>query len=190
MSDFCADCGNLDRNDCKWGDRYYCLHKKQRVKMNDKACNYFIHISNMPGFNRSGCYITTMICDILGYEDNCEVLQLLRNFRDNYLKVNEEFWSILYEYDQIGPIISGELKCDSESKMIAMELLQNFIIPCARNIKISNYNDAIVIYKNMVNILKVRYNLFGCQIEMKSDIPFEELGKGRIRQKKNTEAHA
>lgn len=190
MSDFCADCANLDRNDCKWEDRYYCLQKKQRVKMNDKACNYFIHMSNMPGFNRSGCYITTIICNILGYEDNCEVLQLLRDFRDNYLKRNEEFFTMLYEYDKIGPIISDKLISDIDSKRIAMELLQNFIIPCAQNIKVNNYDEAIFIYKNMVNMLKVKYNLIGIKLKLTNDIPLEDLGKGRIRQKKNTKVNA
>lgn len=186
MTNNCNDCVYCEKNEGFWGDSHECLKKSVRVNPGDPACRDFIYKSKGNEYERSGCYITTIICDILGYSDNCEVLNILRDFRERALKSNMEDLAILQEYDQVGPIISERIKQDEKSISLAMELLQGFIIPCTISIKQGNKDEAVSIYKNMVNMLKVKYCLVGIDIDLNMDTPIEILGKGRIRtQQKN-----
>ena len=181
MADFCAECLLLDLNDQKWGNEYFCPKKGKYVDPKNYACSNFVKRKQNTGYQRSGCYITTIICNILRQSDNCDLLETLRNFRDQYLKQNAEYLILLDEYDQIGPIISNELFEDENNVQIAKELAKIFLIPCYYAIKQKDYDNAITIYKNMVTALKVRYNLLDCQINYNRLTSFEELGKGRIR---------
>ena len=57
-----------------------------------------------------------IVVNVLGYEDNCELLETLRSFRDNYLKLNKEYIPMLMQYDNIGPIISNNLENQTSQK--------------------------------------------------------------------------
>lgn len=185
MANYCSTCFHLDLEDCKYSE-YYCLHHKKRVKKNATACSDYVNedkVKSSGSYQRSGidCYITTIVCEILGYPDDAEVLQLLRGFRDNFLKLNAQFFPMLYEYDQVGPQIAEALRNDAQKKRIALALLQGFLLPCSIAVKAGNAQVAINIYTNMVNMLKEKYGLMSMAVDYSIQVPLEDLGKARNR---------
>lgn len=184
MADLCGECLLLNKSDCKWGNEYYCKKTGKYVKATASSCSYFCKAnsnSSKSEYKRSGWYITTAVCNILGYPDDCEVLCLLRSLRENYLKNFEEGKKFLQEYDQIGPMISQKLTEEENQEEIAMELLRNFLIPCSIEVKAGNYETATTIYQNMTTMLKAKYGFMGIAVDYSLDTPMEYLGKARIR---------
>lgn len=190
----CGLCENIKPNDYKedyYGKkRYYCKEKCEYRKLDEGICrDVLISRSNydkLGSYSPSGCYITTIICEILGYDDNCEVLNVLRNFRDKYLKLNlDKYLGILQQYDFIGPIISEGLRNLEDKEKFSLMLLKNYLIPCTKEIKNNNYEMAILIYKEMVMLLIDKFNI---TLTLGDNIPynFEDLGKGRILRKEST----
>lgn len=189
MADKCGKCLNIEwDNKEKWTsvDRYWCKEKRRYVEPTDSTCYAFLEDksqSNDGGYQPSGCYITTIIVDILGYEDNCEVLNILRNFRDTTLKANIEYLPLLFEYDQVGPIICEYIKKEKNNYRFCLGLLKHFLIPCVQAIKEEKIEDAIAIYQNMVMYLNDEFNLPIIEIKTPESYDLETLGKGRTRQK-------
>ena len=182
MANFCSECALYDSNGTpKWGDEHYCSKKGKYLKPTTYACSSFVKNNAKEGYQRAGCYITTIVCNILGYPDDCNLLVTLRDFRENYLKQNSEYLPLLIEYDQIGPIISDNIVNDPDAKITAIENTRNFLIPCVEAIKAGNLDKAIEIYKSLVLLLKLKYALLRTPIDYTISKPLETLGKGRIR---------
>lgn len=182
MANFCSECALYDSNGTpKWGDEHYCSKKGKYLKPTTSACSSFVKNNAKEGYQRAGCYITTIVCNILGYPDDCNLLVTLRDFRENYLKQNSEYLPLLIEYDQIGPIISDSIVNDPDAKITAIENTRNFLIPCVEAIKAGNLDKAIEIYKSLVLLLKLKYALLRTPIDYTISKPLETLGKGRIR---------
>ncbi len=182
MANFCSECALYDSNGTpKWGDEHYCSKKGKYLKPTTSACSSFVKNNAKEGYQRAGCYITTIVCNILGYPDDCNLLVTLRDFRENYLKQNSECLPLLIEYDQIGPIISDNIVNDPDAKITAIENTRNFLIPCVEAIKAGNLDKAIEIYKSLVLLLKLKYALLRTPIDYTISEPLEILGKGRIR---------
>lgn len=182
MANYCSECALYDiKGTPKWGDEHYCNKKGKYLKPTTPACSSFVKNNVKEGYQRAGCYITTIVCNILGYSDDCELLVVLRDFRENYLKQHEEYIPLLIEYDQIGPIISNNIMNDPDAKIAAIENTRNFLIPCVQAIKTGNLAEAIAIYKSMVLLLKLKYGLLRTPVDYTLEEPLETLGKGRIR---------
>lgn len=189
----CCDCEYLNRND-EYKDwfsgktKYKCKECWQYKDLQDPACSKIRPITKNNGsYTPSGCYITTIVCEILGYEDNCELLCILRNFRDNVLKADPQYLQLLVEYDQIGPLIANYLRKEKNNITHALMLMNYFLIPCVNAIKNNNIDEAVTIYKNMVNQLKDELELPEHSIISDVEIELESLGKGRIRIPKTSE---
>lgn len=191
-NDKCAKCLNLEWDNKEHFssiDRYWCKEKRRYVEPTNSACYNFLEDRSKTqngGYQQSGCYITTIVVNILGYSDNCELLTTLRNFRDNTLKINPEYIPMLIEYDRIGPIISKYLQIQNNQKF-CLELVQNFLIPCTKSIQEDNVEDSVKTYKNMVMYLKEIFEIPELVINTSIDYNVETLGKGRIRQLKTSE---
>lgn len=151
----CSDCIWLDTSDSSWRG-FRCTKKNIYVKPDEKSCNN--HFEKKQS-NSSSCYLTTTMCEILGKEDNCYVLDTLRSFRDNIMKNDDTCTSLLLEYDAIGPQICEKLMQDEQKEVIAKSMLYLRIYPAIKAIKEEKYDDAIEIYKDMTDILKEKYNI-------------------------------
>lgn len=186
----CKDCEYFDKNDTYgsvWDSakKYRCKKKNGRVYSDDAyvyaddaTCREF------KSKGSSDCYITTIVCEILGYSDDCELLQTLRSFRDNYLKNNlnhPEYLFLLKEYDAIGPLVCNEIRKEKKNFLQCLGLMQCFLIPCVQAIKANNYDEAVSIYKNLVFHLIDTYELPRLSINMDEEVNIETLGKARTR---------
>ena len=128
--------------------------------------------------NSSSCYLTTAMCDVLRYDDNCYYLKVLRNFRDNYMMNNRNYFNLLIEYEVIGPIISKYILKDKETAQI---MLDDYISKTIMFIQKKDYKRAINIYIEMVEFLKEKYNMTNLIID-NSNLSFQpNLNKHMIR---------
>lgn len=175
---YCRECLKMDLSDRNKYDNNeaYCTERKHYYNTNDRACfTYFIYDENR-NQNSSGCYITTIVCDILKYSDNCNCLNVLRQFRD-YMLTKPSLMSILYEYDVIGPIIAKNILNDQNKEQIATHLYNNYISVVVRLIENKNYDLAIKKYTEMVNLLKKLYN-----VDITLNVEEEKVtGKGYLK---------
>ena len=106
----CGSCGNFEGKDGKPYNKQnpnyikgFCNWYRAFYYPDDKCESHYRPRGGNPG---GGCYITTMICDVLGKEDTCEALEVLRSFRNDVLQKDEKYAPILYEYDVVGPKIA------------------------------------------------------------------------------------
>lgn len=175
---YCRECIKMDLSDRNKYDNNeaYCTERRHYYNINDRACStYFVYDENRKS-SSSSCYITTIVCNILKYDDNCHCLNILRKFR-NYMLTQPCLLSILYEYDVVGPIISKNIMEDENKKQIATHLYNNYIEPTVRLIENNFYDLAIKKYVEMVNSLKKLYN-----IDMVLNIEEEKItGKGYLK---------
>ena len=136
------------------------------------------------GYYKEGCYLTTAMCYILGYEDDNYYLQTLRTFRDTVLKQNPKYIPLLLTYDVIGPMIAAKLLEDPDNKTIANILLTRYISKAVEAIEEQQTEIATNIYVVMTHYLADRYNINTKIITIDpNNIDMETLGKGRIRKR-------
>lgn len=156
-----------------FGGDYWCDKKDCRVD-NDTYRRYCrdYNYSNCPIFKKSdssGCFITTVVCDILGNEDNHEILNNLRKFRDEVLQKDEKYYEILKDYDNIGPYLADYIANDRDSVTIANTVYNNMILPVNELILNKEYEMAVSKYQLMVMSLIEYYSLRELYDELKSN---------------------
>ena len=125
-----------------------------------------------------------MLCDILKLPDNNPFLNTMRDFRDNVLQKDEKYKKLLVEYDIIGPLVARNLNNDPLNKQISATIFYSYIKPITKLIKNKNENEAVNLYKEMTNKLKLFYNInttLDIDIVNKADISIS--GHGYYKQK-------
>lgn len=158
----CKDCMNMNLND-RWSQdssKAWCSEHRAYYDPNDRACsNHFDNdFKRNPGSSEA-CYLTTIVCDILNFSDDCIYLETLREFRDTVMKPNEALLPILYEYDIVGPVIADKIREDEQKESISKSLLFNHIMPVVEDIQNGYVMTAISKYGVMVNSLKEFYSI-------------------------------
>lgn len=181
-----------------FGD-YWCDIKDQRVDSNtySKYCrdyNYSscpIYKKNSGSSSTSPCFITTIVCNILGKRDDDKVLNNLRYFREEVLKQDEKYFEILMDYDVIGPVIACNIAHDKDKKTLATGLYDNVLSRVSKNIEEKEYEKAINNYTVMVLSLisyyhlKKKYNNERDNNYDLAQIDITKAGHGKVRKKSN-----
>lgn len=72
MEEICKNCKHLNEDDLNKWNEAYCTFERMYKPIND-TCPYFA--------SKYNCYLTTAMCHILGYSDDCYILEALRGFR-------------------------------------------------------------------------------------------------------------
>ena len=116
--------------------------------------------NNIPSYNERKSYVKTIVCDVLGYDENDMHNQLVGDFYDQYLK--EYFLPIAIEEYQISPMVEIML-----SKMTIEEQreLGNILLSYIKNI-VANYSNgsiasATLMFVSMNNYLRKLMNNVG-----------------------------
>ena len=109
------------------------------------------------GFQKKFCYITTAVCESQGKEDDCYELELLRNYRDQYLLVTPEGRDLVKEYYNIAPTIVSRIAHSKMPGQIYEEICQNYLVPCIGLIEEGKPEACRERYMAMVYALKGRY---------------------------------
>lgn len=168
--DYCAACTYINES-ADYNGKYWCEKKGEDHYACDPKCYSFCEAYGRSNYARgnmydnsknhtsSGCYLTTIMCQILNYPDNNYYLNTLRKFRDNIMKNNPKYIPLLITYDTIGPLISYELSRDKNNKVIAMSLFNNYLTKSVLAIEEQKYETAINTYIALTDTLAKRYHI-------------------------------
>lgn len=149
---------------------YCCALKRQKEGYSSidsdtvhKYC-WGYHYEDCPRYKNeysssSGCYLTSACIEARRLSDTCNELQILRNFRDNYLSKTEQGKKEIAEYYLIAPLIVEKIKEHTESNCIFDTIFTELIEPCVILIRSGHYEQAHQMYKNYTLKLKNKYIL-------------------------------
>lgn len=157
----------------RWNGDYWCDKKKARVSDADyyKYCRNYGY-SDCPIYKQdtsSGCYLTTIICKILGKNDNDSVLDKMRKFRDSVLQKDVKYAQILKDYDTIGPLLSNCIANDYFNGYLSEKLYNRILVPISIQLDKKQYEGAVKMYENMTLSLINYYGLSNMYKDLKSN---------------------
>ncbi len=198
MAEYCIDCNKLNIRD-KYDRRVRCTYKCEYITpktSNDYNCYGYCYdysrsssdkneVKNYIEYYNNGCYITTIICNILGMNNTNYYLETLRNFRNNYMQTNINYLPLLAEYDIIGPIISNKIINSKNNQQIAYTIFNKYITKCVNLIERKKYKEVITIYTIMTLELKKLFKLNKYHITDKviNSLSISKSGHGKIKTK-------
>lgn len=124
------------------------------------SCNYFSgrNTSSNSGYKGGGCFLTSACTEFLGKPDDCEELTKLRAFRDNYMKSSESGKKLVEEYYRVAPKIVDKINA-SENKNKYYSEIYKTILQCLAEIDRCKNDEALKLYKQMVNKFKKQFSL-------------------------------
>ena len=168
----CSECTYLDLSSGNGSGAFWCEKKLERHLATDIECSRFCRAYNRNSSSiknaieysnnhnsSSGCYLTTMLCNIFNLPDNNYYLETMRKFRNEVLQKDEKYRHLLVEYDIIGPKIADALNNDPQKEIIANKYFYSYISEIIHNIENKKYYNAVFIYERMTNSLKDFYGL-------------------------------
>lgn len=198
---YCGECTYmLLGDDHEIDGKFWCESKGEYLYANSVECwnfcqaysrstsvaNSYIEYSNSKQ-NSSGCYITTIICDILNLPDDTKILKNLRNFRKNILTQNEKYKDILVTYDITGPIIAYQIQKDPKQKFLAQILYANCLLPICNYIENKEYIKAIHSYTKMTKALMTKYGIAKNPTTLEiQEADIKQSGHGKYIKKQKT----
>lgn len=173
----CATCNNYalgSKSQLKPGVGFRCFKYGEAKSMSDH-CNSHLIMAGYD-FNRKvtdkdildaekminatpGCFITTIVVDILGKPDNCNALEILRKFRSEVMQPNKQYHAYLNHYDTIGPQIARNIENDLNKMEVAKTAYENYILPVCALVLNQRNDEAINLYIEMTNILAHMYQI-------------------------------
>lgn len=109
------------------------------------------------GFDQRLCYITTAVCQSLGKPDDCYELELLRNYRDEYLLGKEAGTQIVQEYYNVAPTIVKRINRRDDAKEVYNDIWKEYLTSCIQLIEEDKLEDCREVYTSMVQGLQKKY---------------------------------
>lgn len=103
------------------------------------------------------CYITTAVCESLGKPDDCYELELLRDYRDDYLLGKGAGTDIVQQYYNVAPTIVKRINKQQDAKAIYEGIWSEYLIPCIQLIEKEQLDDCKEVYSSMVYNLQKKY---------------------------------
>lgn len=109
------------------------------------------------GFKNRLCYITTAVCESLGKPDDCYELEVLRNYRDDFLIGENAGRDIVQEYYNVAPTIVKRINKRDDARDIYIGIWSEYLVPCIQLIEAKKLYDCKEVYSNMVYNLQKKY---------------------------------
>lgn len=109
------------------------------------------------GFHKKLCYITTAICENLDKGLDCRELQLLKDYRDQYMEQTKEGRQLVEEYYDFAPTIVKRIQKEENRREIYQNLYEEYLQPCIAYIEAEELELCREKYQEMVEILKRKY---------------------------------
>ena len=145
-----------------WGKAEACRHKIERIAPKsakksaetnepDKKAN----TSAVP--KKSGCFITTAVCDSLKKEDHCYELTCFREFRDQWLALQEDGPALIQEYYAVAPAIVEKIQAQRQCEIVYHHIWNGYLKPCLTYIEEKNFEACKSLYIEMVRTLQDKY---------------------------------
>lgn len=113
---------------------------------NQMAANYRTTVqSRQKVSGGGGCFITTAICEARGLPDDCEELEILREFRDTYMMATCKGRNLVRRYYEIAPPIAARLSYEQ-----CEELRTKYLKPAITFIMVGDFKHAEQMYFSLV----------------------------------------
>jgi hypothetical protein len=106
-----------------------------------------------------GCFLTTVVCSVLGYDDNCAALGNLRKFRSDVLEKTNDGHGLLREYKKVSDLIAPKILSDDNKVTLCDYVYSDYIMPVNILVNEHRNEDAIEKYKEMVTYFMKRYEI-------------------------------
>lgn len=145
-----------------FGGDYYCIKQEKAVDSDTyykycrnydyKDCPIYKHQSSS-----SSCFLTSACVSAKGLPDDCYELQVLRNYRDNWLAKAEGGLAAISHYYIVAPKIVAAIDKLAERSEIYEMIYNKMIKPCVEFIEQKKYQDAFELYKGMTLQLADEY---------------------------------
>lgn len=145
---------HCERSGREWTEVIAAVWKKHFPKSDIKAATA---AEINAGFKFRFCYITTVVCESQDKPDDCYELQLLREFRDEYLLSNAEGEAMVHEYYDVAPTIVKRIDKMENAKDIYKMIWHTYLSPCIRLIEGDKKEACVELYQKMVYELKDQY---------------------------------
>lgn len=104
----------------------------------------------------SVCFITTACTKAMGLSDNCLELNILRTFRDRYIKTLPNGDEIIYEYYEVAPQIVSKINKADNQQQVYVNLYER-LVSTIKLIRQGKDDEAFRNYLRMFNELKQKY---------------------------------
>lgn len=101
--------------------------------------------SNMPT-GGGMCFITTACCEFNGEADDCDTLQTLRKFRDEFMLSNSDTSGLVKQYYRDAPEIVAKLRARHDAQKIFKRLRVCYVEPAATAARNGDAESALKIY--------------------------------------------
>ena len=113
---------------------------------------------NGRGGNSGGnCFITTAVCDSFGKADDCYELTAFRNFRDNWLALQNDGKNLIAEYYNIAPKIVEKINGLNNAAQIYKNIWEKYLAACLNFIEKGDNLSCKNTYIDMVKNLKKKF---------------------------------
>lgn len=171
----CKTCENYDYQ----GDNVkgYCDYYRCYYYPTDNCSHY------KNAESTSTCYVTTVVCDILGYGDNCGVLNTLRDLRYT-MQDDKKYAGLLYEYDTVGPKIAKDIKEEynkTKDEEMWIQFFNFYIQKSASLYSEGKTEEAVIRYKEMFMSLKEYYGYKELPYIIPQDYDLKNSGHGKVK---------
>lgn len=140
---------------------FYCIKKGDYVNEDVyyKYCRNYDY-DDCPiykGESLSGCFLTSACISAKGLPDDCYELQVLRNYRDNWLSKAEGGLAAISHYYIVAPKIVAAIDNLAKRNEIYEMIYNKMIKPCVEFIEQKEYQDAFELYRGMTLQLAERF---------------------------------
>lgn len=109
------------------------------------------------GFRTKLCYITTAVCKSLQKTEDCYELKLLRNYRDQHLRLQPEGERMIEKYYDVAPTIVKRIDKSDDAKEKYRYIWEHYLKPCIAAIESGELEVCGNTYRNMVEELRGQY---------------------------------
>ena len=150
-----------------WDHGYACMKTQKNVNddIYNKYCRYDyydyrdcpIYKNESSSSSSSSCFLTSACVEAKGLPDDCHELTVLRNFRDTFMKENEEYAPAICEYYHTAPSIVEKINAMPDRMQIYEDIYNDLVLPCVELIEKGENKDAYIKYRQYVLMLKERY---------------------------------
>jgi len=104
-----------------------------------------------------GCFITAACCEALGLADDCYELSTFRDFRDNWLRHQNDGESLIKEYYEIAPKIVTAINGSDNSKNVYLQIWEQYLKNCLSYIEMKDFEKCKNMYVSMCEDLNNKY---------------------------------
>ncbi len=109
------------------------------------------------GFKTKLCYITTAVCNTLQKDQDCYEINLLKEYRDQYLFFADQGEAVIHDYYDIAPTIIKRINKSADSERVYHTIWTTYLEPCIQCIEQNKKEECRDIYTQMVQNLYKEY---------------------------------